>query len=86
MREWDTYLTLLDNVITVNAEALLVAEGDQVHFMRGTIFGIREAVRAVDATIKAEENERTRRIESADRIKQRSDAALFGTGFWNGNG
>lgn len=86
MREWNTYLELLDNVINVNAESLLSAEGEMTHFMRGTIFGIREAVRAVDAIIKEEDNERTNRTDRAERERDRAVAALYGTGLWTDSG
>ena len=82
--KWPLYQSLLDSIITINAEdLLLLRSAEDIHFLRGYILGLRKAGTIINELVNdlAKEDARIRDRSDHDRSRdrERERLAVFGT-------
>ena len=84
MDEWETYLTLIDNVVSYRAEALLTCNSNaDLHYLRGQLAALRELPLLVERMTKGQRDARDNRVaDPAINRAARRTAALYGTPSW----
>lgn len=85
---WEHYLSTLDTVVNLYAEALLqTRDASALHETRGVILGLRKAASLVDETLhRADELTRQQHqsAQLADDQRQRRHLSLYGSPAWDG--